>query len=81
MLLNTIAQIPKALAKQLLPLLAESGSVKGPYYFKGCWFSKREARNRRDALCSADTRCRLSKHLTNVTIEEMDNLNIIADEA
>lgn len=70
-----------AIAKQLFPLLAESGSVRGPYYFKGGWFSKREARKRRDALCSADTRHRLPKHLTSMTIEEMENLNIIADEA
>ncbi len=69
------------IAKALFPLLAKSGAVQGPYLWKGRWFTKKEAWARRDTLCNADMRKHITpQYLATITCEDMEKLNVIADE-
>lgn len=70
----------KKIGQSLMGLLAQSGAVRGPYYFKGIWFAKREASSLLSAICGADERKRLSARYKDVTIQDVQKLSAFVEE-
>ncbi|ADE57262.1 hypothetical protein [Aminobacterium colombiense] len=67
--------------RKFFELLAKSGVVSGPYYFKGIWFAKREASSLLSAICGADERKRLSARYQDISIRDVQKLSAFVEEA
>jgi len=69
------------MAGKLVEALRRSGTISGPYVWKGGRVTKGRARVLREMLCSADDRIKFDpEFLASVTVDDMLRLNELADE-